>query len=214
MKMLMIALSLVSLNAFAAYDQTYYRANFWSGEYPNGFSVVKENVTVPAYTQMDANASGFQCAVPFKANYHQWNQARVAEFVSMNKIVPMTAKRDAYIEEDSGKKVKVRKGEQVEYLVYGSEGWFTVRYKGKEYTADRDFLKRMIYDKSLMEIPADEWVKIDCVTVGAPVQGWVLMRQLFKEDSQTGYIDGLASWYLGYRDYGRVEDLTDEDLKK
>lgn len=216
MKALLIALSLVSVQAFG-YDNTYYRANGWSGEYPNGFSVVKEGVTVPARTDMDPRISAtFECGVSYKGTYHQWNQNRIAEYVTMSKIVPMTTTKVVYLEDENGKKVKVRKGRTIEYLVYGAEGYFTVRYKGKEYVAGQELLENVTYDKTLMDTPADEWIKIDCVNGANGGTGWVLMRHLIAEDQQgnTSYLDGLDTWYRGFREYGVVEDLTDEDLKK
>ena len=43
-----IALVLFSAAALAAYDDSWYQTEGWSGEYPNGISIVAEGVAIPA----------------------------------------------------------------------------------------------------------------------------------------------------------------------
>ncbi len=208
-----IASLLFSVSAWAAYDNTWYQTEFWSGEYPNGISVREKGVVLPARAGMDPDLPvSIQCAVPFRANYHPWNSARPAKYITAAQIIPMVANEDVKIGDKSEGQVTVAKGELVEYLIYGSEGWFKVRYKGKEYMADQSLLEKMTYDLEKMEKPQDEWLNITC-TGGE--NAWIFMRDLVTtdQDGNPAYPKGTDSWFLGFRDYGSVTDLTDEDLK-
>ena len=204
---------LFTMTAFAAaYDSSWYTAPYWSGEYPNGISVIEEGVVIPARAAMDeALPANISCAVPFRAVYHQWNQARPASFMTASKIIPMTATEDLKIG-DTGE-VTVAAGETFEYLIYGAEGYFTVRYKGQEYVGNQDIFEKVSYDKDLMENnPQQEWLNITCV---GGENAWIHMNTLLtmNQDGEYTYPKGLDSWFRGFRDYGVVTDLTDQDLK-
>ena len=214
LSVLLLAFTFQATTAMAAYDKTYHQTEFWAGEYPNGFSVKAENVSVPARSAMDPALNiTLQCGLPFRANYSPWNAARPARYFSASKIVPMIAKVDLTLTDENEKEVAVKKGELIEYLIYGAEGWFTVRYKGKEFGADQSLLEKVSYDESLMSKGADEWLQVTC-TGGE--KAWILLSDLTEvtPEGDVGYLEGLGSWYLGFRDYGSVTDLTDEDLKK
>lgn len=202
-----------SAGAWAAYDNTWYQTEFWSGEYPNGISVIEEGVTLPARATKDTDLPvTIQCAVPFRANYHPWNSARKAKFFTAAKIIPMTANVEVKLGSEGEEQATVAPGELVEYLIYGAEGTFLVRYKGKEYWSDQDLLEKMTYDVQKMEVPQDEWLNITC-TGGE--NAWIFMRDLTTsdQDGNPTYPKGTDSWFRGFRDYGSVTDLTDEDLK-
>jgi hypothetical protein len=204
--------SLFSVGAWAAYDNSWYQTQGWSGEYPNGISIIKEGVSLPARAAMDLDQPvTIKCELPYKAVFHPWNQARPAAYWTAATIVPMTAKEDVILNEGETDQVTVQKGELVEYLVYGSEGWFTVRYNGKEYGADQSLLEKMSYDQSKMEIPQDEWLNVTCV---GGENAWIYMNEVYSldRDGNQSYPEGIDSWYRGFRDYGTVTDLTDEDL--
>jgi hypothetical protein len=208
----LVVLCVSSFAAFAAYDQTWYQANFWSGEYPNGFSIVKDGVSIAARgtTDLDAPAD-IQCALPKKAVFHPWNGARQAEYRTYSKIVPMVANEDLQI--GFTEVAQVRAGETIEYLVYGAEGMFFVRYNGVEYEADQELLTKVTYDEKAMETPQDEWMNVTCLDGSS---AWIFMRDLytFDRDGNTVWLAGLDTWFLGFRDYGNVTDLTDEELPK
>lgn len=213
-------LSLASLLAIAGatiatadYDQSWHRAPYWPGEYPMGFAVIKKGVTVPARAVMDRKARAtIRCGLPFRANIHPWNAKHPGRYVSVTKIVPMVAKEDVKIGYPEDGEATVRKGETIEYLVYGSEGFFTVRYQGKEYGASQELLEKVSYDKTLMDTPVDQWVELTCQ---GGKKAWVLLGDLVKtKNDKTSYYPGIGNWYRGFRDYGKVEDLTDADLRK
>lgn len=203
-------LALSSAFTFAAYDQTWYSANFWSGEYPNGFSIVQDGVSLPARASTDLDLpADIQCALPKKAVYHQWNAARQADFRTYSKIIPMTANED--LEIGYTETAQVRAGELIEYLIYGAEGMFFVRFNGVEYEADQELLTKVTYDEKAMEIPQDEWIGVTCLDGSV---GWIFMRDLYSvdRDGNTLWMTGVDTWFLGFRDYGSVTDLTDADL--
>lgn len=202
------------LSAFSAYDNTWHQAPFWSGEYPNGISVMREKVSLPARTGMDRDLPlSILCGVSFKAVYHPWNTARPAKYFTAAKIVPMIAKDDFKYETGEGAILSIRKGDVIEHLIYYAEGQFAIRFKGQEYTADHGLLEKVTYDEALMETPQDEWLKIDCADGTA---AWVYLRDLYytHPNGHTLYLPGLDTWFWGFREYGVVTDLTDADLKK
>lgn len=215
MNTLILAL-LTSLTASAApYDGSWHKADYFTGEYPNGFAVIAENATVPGHTKIDADgAASVSCALPLKANFHPWNPARAqnSDYVTMSKIVTLTVKENFTFKDDDGAKIRLKKGDKIEYLVYGAEGWFTVRINGKEYNADQSLFEKVeeVPEGSFVQ---DEWMRIDCV---GGEKTWVRMSELSKLDAagDTIYLPGLANWFLGFVEYGVSRDLTDEDLTK
>ena len=104
-----------------------------------------------------------ECELPFKAVFHPWNQGRTANYFTAAKIIPMTANEPVTLGYEGEDQAEVAAGDTVEYLIYGAEGMFTVRYKGKLYTADQSLLEKMTYDEEMMEIPQDEWLNVTCV---------------------------------------------------
>lgn len=216
MKPLFFVLSLlISVSASAAYDATWYQTDFWSGEYPAGFSVVKKGITVPARTQMDKDLkTSLVCPVDYKGVYHPWNPKQRATFTTFSKIVPLIVKEDADILVygiDSEVKIPMKKGDVIEFLVYGGEGWFTVRINGENYDADQGLFEQVEpVDQSVFLY--DQWLEIDCVGKKA----YVLFEDLYTVDGDGNekFINGLDSWFLGFRDYGSVTDLSNKDLRK
>lgn len=216
MRFLAFALFLVSAtSALAAYDpQNWYQADFWSGEYPHGFSVVAKGVKVPARAVMDPAAKPFQCELPFLAVYHPWNSGRKADYRTASRIVNLTAKEEVLLGDEVGQtKAKVRKGETIQYLIYLSEGGVRVRYHGQEFDADQGIFEKSepVSEDAFRQ---DEWVRIRCVK--GP-KAWIFLPEMSVEqkDGSTDYLPGLDGWSRGYRDqYGKVTDLTPADLKK
>ncbi len=206
-----LALAVLPTFASAAYDDSWYKADFWSGEYPNGFAVVADDVSLPARTAPDKDlAATLSCALPKNAVYHHWNASRPAEFVTYSKITPMYAKEDFVFDvlDDGAEDLSITKGQLIEHLVYGAEGMFFVRIDGKTYEAYQD-----LYDHlepvDVESIAYDQWVKISC---GNKVEGWILYADLVSTDEEGNetYLPGLDSWYLGFHEYGDVTDIQGE----
>jgi hypothetical protein len=128
----------------------------------------------------------------------------------MSKIVILTVKND-FTFQDEDTKIDLKKGDTIEYLVYGAEGWFTVRINGKEYGADQSLFDQVEpVDEGAYR--QDEWLNITCKN---GKKAWILLDDLTKTDGDgnSTYLPGLDSWYLGFKEYGEVRDLTEKDIK-
>lgn len=206
------AFTLVSFFASAAYEQSWYLSEYWNGEYPNGFSVVAKNVSLPARAAMDPSLPiSISCAVPFKAVYHPWNRARSAKYLTLTKIVPMVANEDLVLGLEGEEQAQVSAGEVIEFLNAGSEGIFLVRFKGVEYNATVELLDKVTYKDA--DIQRDEWLNLTC---GGGENAWILMSDVYQihADGEWTYAEGLDTWFRGFRQYNKVTDLSDQDLKK
>lgn len=45
-KLLIIFSTFLGVQAFATYDNSWYQADYWSGEWPNGFSIVQPGLVL------------------------------------------------------------------------------------------------------------------------------------------------------------------------
>ncbi len=63
---ILVFVSLFSVGAWAAYDQSWHQVEFWSGEYPNGIAVISpSDAVLPARTAMDRDLpSAFNASCP------------------------------------------------------------------------------------------------------------------------------------------------------
>ena len=198
---------LFSVQGFAAYGSGWYMADFWSGEYPNGFAVVNDNVRVPARTGMDLDLpKNVMCPLTKKAVWHPWNQARPATYKTASKIVTLRAKESfTYKDEESGKRLRIKRGDRIEYLIYGSEGFFWFRYKGKKYMGSQDLLAKMrSYNEN--DFRQDEWVNLPCAD---GQRAWIYLKDLVQTNSEgeSTYFPGIGDWWPGFVEYGQVRDL-------
>lgn len=212
MKSQILFLSLIAAfagSAFAVpYDSAWHQADFWSGEYPNGVAVIQQNLTVQGRMDMDKDApANVTCALPYKANFHPWNQTRTetsqVTYRTASKIVPLIAKEDFELGEQQA--MKVSKGDVIEYLIYHSEGWFAVRYKGLEYEAD-DSLFEKVEEVSQDQFVQDEWMYLTCEN-GAKT--WLYLPGL--QTAEGEWLPGLRGPKI--EGYGEASDLTDKDLE-
>ena len=88
----------VATAAVAAYDDTWYRADFWGREYPSGFTLT-EDVTIDIRSEPDPDAAKtIGCDLSKNATYHPWNQNRTEErkleFVTVTKVRRYDINRD------------------------------------------------------------------------------------------------------------------------
>jgi hypothetical protein len=157
-----VLMSLQSAQGFAGYDDTWFKSGWWSGDYPPGFSVTKNGITLMARSGMDKDLPReVACEMPYLAVIHPGNEDRIRksnmQFFSATKIIQMVAKEEF----DFGDDVEVKKGEVIEYIGNGSEGDFAVRIGGKPYTADQslwDFVDVPNKDQFI----EDDWVQLTC----------------------------------------------------
>ena len=209
MRILLLALviSLQSAQAFAGYDDTWFKAKYWSGEYPPGFSVTKRGTTLMARSGMDKDLPrDVACEMPYLAVINPWNKERIRksnmQFFSATKIIKMIAKQEFKFDDI----VVVKKGEVIEYIGNGAEDAFGVRIGGKPYTAYQD-LWQYVDAPHQDQFIEDDWVLLTCqggvrayiylddVTLGAtPYQAVTFV---------SGISDGSSQNYL--------TDLTEEE---
>jgi hypothetical protein len=210
---------LLTTGAAAAYDDSWYVTEFWSGEYPNGFAVAAPDIAVPARAAMDREApASLTCPLPYKAVFSPWNeqrnQANEAKYFTASKIVPLVATADFVFEHgEAAPPLQVKRGQPIEYLIYGAEGSFLVRIDGKEYWAYQEQLEQVeaVDDTTSVQ---EEWLSLRCAD---GTQAWILTEDLLAsgEDGQVRYRDGLwstAGTGPGFVEYGIVRDLTDEEI--
>src|SRR3989344_2302196 len=106
--------------ASAAYDGNWYKTDYWSGEYPGGFSVVKKGVSVPARAAMDKDlALSLNCALPYKAVFSPWNEKRnkksKVSYFTAAKIIRLIAKENFFFESVESEQLPIRKGQVIEH---------------------------------------------------------------------------------------------------
>lgn len=185
-----VALALMAAPAFAqsveSYDEGWYRAPFWSGEYPGGFSVAK-TTTVQLRPTLDPKAEkSIACELPQGATYQLWNYERVLEqglnFTSFTRIADykMTKPFEAtlYRHDDASEAtVSLKEGETWQYLVYLAEGAFLMRYDGVEYDGNQDLFE---YSEQVGDTNGyEEWLRINCPN---NQWGWLFMGDISLDD--------------------------------
>ena len=170
-----------------AYDATWYKTDFWAGEYPHGFTLEKD-VSTQIRATLDPQAPRtIDCAMKKGATYHQWNIERVVsaklEFISYVPTVTYVIEKPAAFtlrneQTDSDEKITFGKGDEWIYLTYYAEGAFKMSFKGTAYSAEQDLMEasREKDTKTLAKDRfVDEWLKLTCAN-GA--SGWLLSRDV------------------------------------
>jgi hypothetical protein len=171
----------------AKYDASWYKANGWVGEYPDGFTMASSVTTkIRGSLHLDAPKS-VSCVLRKGATYHQWNKKRVIsdrlEFISFTKIEIYELNASFTVElrrqSDGGDTtVQFKKGDQWLYLGGLGEGAFLIKFNETIYVADQD-----LYEKSTkLEAPIngdestyDEWLGLRCAN-GAV--GWIFFNEI------------------------------------
>jgi hypothetical protein len=186
----------------AKYDASWYRANGWSGEYPDGFTIAS-NVTIKIRGSLNSDApKSISCMLRKNATYHQWNKKRVIsdqlEFISFTKIETYELSASFTVElrrqsDGDDTTIQFKKGDQWLYLASLAEGTFLIKFNDTIYIADQD-----LYEKSAKaEAPVnrdestyDEWLKLDVPM--ARSAGFYLMRLRMVPTSQRLILLGTA----------------------
>lgn len=171
----------------AKYDAAWHRANGWSGDYPDGFTMAS-NVTIKIRGSLNLDSpKSISCALRKGATYHQWNKKRVIsdglEFVSFTKIEPYELSASFTVDlrrqsDGDDTTIQFKKGDRWLYLAGLAEDRFLIKFNDTIYIADQD-----LYEKSAkVEVPAndgedtyDEWLKLRCAN-GA--FGWILFNEI------------------------------------
>ena len=188
-----------------AYDASWYKANGWSGEYPYGFTMLKD-VTVQIRENLDPTASKtISCQLKKGATYHEWNTKRVKsdelKFVSFTKIATYEVKSSFstnVTRDPDGRKVTInfKKGDRWFFLVYLAEGIFRFRFNHTIYNGDQDLFEKSIQISSTKNDRRtyEEWLKLKCANGAA---GWIFVKEI-KNDP--GFSEADAS------EYGKASD--------
>ena len=165
------------------YDQTWHVGDFWSGEYPDGFTVKGDGVTLIGRAEMLPGAPrNITCMLPDGANYTPWNVERAEaddlKFVSANKITKITITKDVELDsydDDSPIKLSLKTGDELHYLYYIAEGFFMAEYQGQDY----ELLETDMNDSAKFETGGSthEWVNVKCDD-GDGTRAWLLLSEV------------------------------------
>jgi len=194
------------------YGDGWYVSEFWSGEYPPGFSVTRKDTVIQARSRMDKAAPrAVACKLPYLAVIHPWNGSRAAKnnikFLSATKIVRFVAK-EPFDFEDQGtaaSKIPLKKGDTIEYIRNDAEGLFEVRIFGKQYTAGQDLFDH-VEDVSQQPFIEDDWVLLTCEGGN---RSYILLSDLAVDGGDAGKRTvGISEVGPGLVGYGTARDLT------
>ncbi|KDA04258.1 hypothetical protein [Hyphomonas oceanitis] len=154
----------------SGYGEGWYISPGWPGEYPAGFVVLDESISVMGRAKPNpASPQDKACTLPQLANYQLWNNPRVSsdelEFFVATKTFPVTLNQDAQIEyiSDAGsmQTLDLKQGEQLNYLRYLGEGFAILSYAGTEYDINEAELMD-ITDIQSTKGQEDEWLRVTC----------------------------------------------------
>lgn len=196
----------VLLSGFSAsaYDSTWYRSEYWSGEYPPGFEVYKKGVTVLGRKSVDEKEKPSVSCILKRNKYAPGKALPKADYVEMTKIVPMLATEDFVYkssvydpktEKVSELPIAIQKGDVVDYVANYSEGAFKARHKGIEFDADQDLFDHVDYpkdDKGYMMNESHLWVYLSCVN---NVSVWLQWSDLQTDSENDIWIDGVRHFF-------------------
>lgn len=141
---------------------------YWSGEYPNAFSVTQEGVTVMGHETITYEVyPPIYCGLPYKATYSPWNRDRNdsdrIEYVSMVYPTTFTIKEDrtlTVLVGDGEEELSLKTGDQLVYKSYIAEGFFIAEKDGVQYEMNEgDLPQSTVFEQG----PEDqEWVRVTC----------------------------------------------------
>lgn len=214
---LTFAALLGSSSAFAGYDGTWWQSAGFPGEYPTGFAAIEKYTIVNGRTDMDKDLpANIKCELPYRGVFQQWNTSRNKKshvsYKAASKIYPMVAKEDFELDGENSQKISIKKGDIIEYMKYGSEGWFTVRIAGKLMGADQslfDHLEPVPQDALVHDL----WVQLTCENGR---RAYLFLNDLMprQANESVNYIKGISDVGPGLTGYGSARDLTEREARK
>ncbi len=176
---------------------------FWSGEYPNAFSVTQEGVTVMGHETITYKVyPPIYCGLPDKATYSPWNGARREaddlDFVAMVYPTTFTIMEDTSVEVfvgDGAEQLALKSGDQMVYKSYLAEGYFIAEKDGVQYELNESDLPE---STEFQKGPDDqEWVLVTCDDA-EKTRAWILY-----EDA----VNALGVEPYEYTGFGEAADL-------
>ncbi|MEM9571531.1 MAG: hypothetical protein AAF996_08695 [Pseudomonadota bacterium] len=176
---------------------------FWSGEYPNAFSVTQEGVTVMGHEAITFEVyPPIYCGLPHKATYSPWNGTRresdKLEFVAMTYPTTFTIMEDTSVEAfvgDGAEQLALSAGDELIYKSYLAEGFFIAEKDGVQYELNESDLPA---STEFQQGPEDqEWVLVTCDDAEG-TRAWVLYDDALKAPGVEPY---------QYTGFGEAADL-------
>lgn len=188
----------------------------WPGEYPAGFSILKNNTVLKAHPHMNPlTEANIECPVPKFATYQQWNHTRAEaddlDFVVATKVFTITMIKDLNIQVPDpddlvGFKdmtLTLKSGDTLSYLRYLGEGFAIVDFKGTEYQIDEQDLRDVSdIDQASQTSTVDLWLELPCANQDKS-RAWVLYDEVIRQDGV-----GPAPIF----GYGVSQDITQKDI--
>jgi hypothetical protein len=222
MRLLMLGLTAVlaftSTGACAGYDQTWFKWQSWSGEYPKGFAATKPRTVLMGRAAMDKDLPrGVTCELPYRGVIHPWNRIRTRKsqikFYSFTKIIRLRAKEDFEFEVqgDDGTSVKqpIKKGDVIEYVHPLQEDFFQVRINGKQQVATEDLFEHVDHVANT-EFVEDDWALLTCENgVRAYIYVPDAIHQALNEPDN--FVREIKEVGPGMPGYGKARDLTEKE---
>ena len=195
--------------ALAAYPDSWYVSYGWPGEYPAGFVVLEQGVTVSGRARPNPDEpANVACTLPQYANYQIWNRERVErdhlEFIVATRIEPVTMLVDASIEipgDDGMQVLGLKAGEVLSYQRYLGEGFAIFGFGGEEYTINEAEL-RDISSMSNITPDEDQWVEVACI---GGTRTWLLYDDAIAND------DIVPSPIVGF---GEASDIYPDEVDR
>jgi hypothetical protein len=171
---------------------SWYRTEYWAGEYPNGFTVDSDTTLSIRATPEVGAPKAKSCALRKGATYHPWNKKRVAadhlKFVTFTRIKTYELKGDyssgvSRQPGDVSTTLKFKKGDRWSLIAPGSEGFFLMRFGGKTYMAEQDLIeasaevggKRSEGGAEEWSTWNHEWMRLTCANGAA---GWIFYNEM------------------------------------
>lgn len=176
---------------------------FWSGEYPNAFSVTQEGVTVMGHETITYEVyPPIYCGLPNKATYSPWNgtrrEADDLDFVAMVYPTTFTIMEDTSVEVfvgDGAEQLALKAGDQMVYKSYLAEGFFIAEKDGVQYELNEADLPA---STEFQQGPDDqEWVLVTCDDADK-TRAWILYEEALKAPGVEAY---------EYTGFGEAADL-------
>lgn len=176
---------------------------YWSGEYPNGFAVTQEGVTVMGHETITFEEyPPIYCGLPHKATYSPWNVDRMISdelvFVAMTYPTTFTIREDTSLEVfvgDGAEQLELKAGDQLTYKSYIAEGFFIAEKDGIAYEMNEAELPT---STEFEQGPEDqEWVQVTCDDA-EKTRAWVLYDQALQAPGVEPY---------EYTGFGEAADL-------
>ncbi len=168
---------------YGSYDESFAITDFWSGEWPDGFTVTADDVVLmgrvephPSYPQE------ISCPIAKNTNVNPWNSERADaddwEFMTANQRTKITMTEDVTLDtgfSEAPKTLELKAGDVLMYEVYYAEGFFQASFEGEYYEINEaDLNRKAEYEQGGQ---TDEWVNVECA-YGKGDRAWLLLSEV------------------------------------